>query len=321
MWQYMIRRFLQMIPTLIGISIIIFFISVLIPGDFVDSNKNPNLSIERAAQLRSLYGLDQPLHIRYFTWAGNMIQGNLGDSLQHKMPVTKVIKTYIWNSFIISLASLVISWTVALIVGTISAIKQYSLIDKTTTFFVFTAMSLPSFFLGLLLIKLFAVDLGYFPIGGMTTAGASGATGMSYFKDVVNHMVLPVTVLVMINAGQLTRFFRTSMLDVIRQDYIRTARAKGLKESKVIFKHALRNALLPAITLLGFEIPGLFAGSIITESIFIWPGIGKVYLASINIRDYPLMLGFTMFSAVLTLIGTYISDILYGMADPRIRLK
>ncbi|WP_442604035.1 ABC transporter permease [Paenibacillus sp. KN14-4R] len=321
MWQYIIRRLIQTIPTIIGVSLIIFFVSVLIPGDFVDSSKNPNMSVERAAQLRSLYGLDQPLHTRYFTWAGNMIQGNLGDSLQHKQPVTKVIQTYLWNSFFIALISTVISWVIAVVVGTYSALKQYSFADKFVTFCVFAAMSLPSFFLGLLLIKIFAVDFKLFPLGGMTTAGASDATGWDYISDVAHHIFLPVLVLVMLSAGGLTRYFRTSMLDVIRQDYIRTARAKGLREKSVIFKHAFRNALLPAITLLGFELPNLFAGAIITETIFVWPGIGKVYYTSIGVRDYPLMLGFTMFTAVLTLLGNVISDVLYGVADPRIRLK
>ncbi|MNP22887.1 Dipeptide transport system permease protein DppB [compost metagenome] len=154
----------------------------------------------------------------------------------------------------------------------------------------------------------------------MTTAGL-GASGWEYIKDVAHHMILPTIVLTMISTGSLTRYFRSSMLEVIRQDYIRTARAKGLKERTVIFKHALRNAMIPAITLLGFELPALFGGAIILEKIFIWPGIGQIYLGSISMRDYPFMLGFTIFLAVLTLLGNLLSDVLYGVADPRIRLK
>ncbi len=320
MSQYIIRRLLQMIPTLIGISIIVFAISAMVPGDFITAAQNPNMTAERAEQLRAIYGLDKPPVERYFTWASNMFTGNLGDSLQHKMPVTQVINTYVWNSFIIAFFTLIFSWTIAAFVGVFSAQFQYSLFDKLVTLFVFMCMSLPSFFIGLLAIKYFALDLKLFPIGGMTTAGLN-ASGWAYIKDLAEHMILPVVVLTTLSVGGLTRYFRTGMLEVIRQDYIRTARAKGLKERTVIFKHAFRNALLPAITLLGLELPGLFGGAMILEQVFAWPGIGQIYLASLNLRDYPLMLGFTMFLAVLTLIGNLISDILYGVADPRIRLK
>lgn len=320
MSQYIIRRLLQMIPTLIGISIIVFAISQMVPGDYITATQNPNMTNERADQLRAIYGMDKPPVQQYFIWAKNMLTGNLGDSLQHKMPVTGVISTYIWNSFIIAFATLILSWTIAAFVGVFSAQFHYSFFDKVVTLLVFLLMSLPSFFIGLLVIKYFALDLKLFPTGGMTTAGLK-ASGFDYIKDVASHMILPVAVMTALSIGSLTRYFRTGMLEVIRQDYIRTARAKGLKERTVIFKHAFRNALLPAITLIGLELPGLFGGAMILERVFAWPGIGQVYLNSINMRDYPLMLGFTMFLAVLTLLGNLISDILYGVADPRIRLK
>ncbi|CAM4200068.1 ABC transporter permease [Saccharibacillus endophyticus] len=320
MSQYIIRRLLQMIPTLIGISIIVFAISQLVPGDYITATQNPNLTAERIAQLRALYGLDLPPVQQYFVWAKNMLVGDLGQSLQHQMPVTKVINTYVWNSFIIAFFSFVFSWIIAAFVGVFSAQFQYSFFDKVVTLLVFLLMSLPSFFIGLLAIKYFALDMKLLPTGGMTTAGLN-ATGWAYIKDVGLHMFMPVVVMTTLSVGGLTRYFRTGMLEVIRQDYIRTARAKGLKERTVIFKHAFRNALLPAITLLGFELPGLFGGAMILERVFNWPGIGQIYLASLNLRDYPLMLGFTMFLAVLTLLGNLISDVLYGVADPRIRLK
>ncbi|NGZ76595.1 ABC transporter permease [Saccharibacillus alkalitolerans] len=320
MSQYIIRRLLQMIPTLIGISIIVFAISQMVPGDYITASQNPNMTAERADQLRAIYGLDKPPVQQYFIWVKNMLTGNLGDSFQHKMPVTEVINTYVWNSFIIAFVTMILSWTIAAFVGVFSAQFQYSFFDKVVTLLVFLLMSLPSFFIGLLAIKYIALDLKLFPTGGMTTAGLN-AGGFAYIKDVVEHMFLPVVVMTTLTVGGLTRYFRTGMLEVIRQDYIRTARAKGLQERTVIFKHAFRNALLPAITLLGFELPGLFGGAMILERVFAWPGIGQIYLASINMRDYPLMLGFTMFLAVLTLLGNLISDILYGVADPRIRLK
>ncbi|MDR0267876.1 ABC transporter permease [Paenibacillus sp.] len=320
MRQYIIRRLLQMIPTLIGISIIIFTISALVPGDYITAQDNPRMTREKAEQLRHIYGLDQPMAQRYFTWAGNMVQGNMGDSLVHKEPVTKVINTYVWNSFIIALFSLILSWIIAIFAGVFSAKYQYSVFDKIVTLFIFVCMSLPSFFIGLILIKVFALQFKLFPIGGMTTAGLN-AEGWAYIKDVLKHSMLPIIVLTMLSTGSLTRYFRTSMLEVIHMDYIRTARAKGLHERTVIFKHALRNAMLPAITLLGFELPALFGGAIILEKVFIWPGVGQVYLESISMRDYPFMLGFTVFIAILTLLGNLLSDMLYGTADPRIRLK
>lgn len=320
MSQYIIRRLLQMIPTLIGISIIVFAISQMVPGDYITASQNPNMTAERADQLRAIYGLDKPPAQQYFVWVKNMLTGNLGDSFQHKMPVTSVINTYVWNSFLIAFVTLILSWTIAAFVGVFSAQFQYSFFDKVVTLAVFLLMSLPSFFIGLLVIKYFALDLKLFPTGGMTTAGLK-VSGFEQIKDIAKHMVLPVAVMTALSIGGLTRYFRTGMLEVIRQDYIRTARAKGLKERTVIFKHAFRNALLPAITLLGLELPGLFGGAMILERVFAWPGIGQVYLASLNMRDYPLMLGFTMFLAVLTLLGNLISDVLYGVADPRIRLK
>jgi peptide/nickel transport system permease protein len=320
MKEYIVRRLLQMIPTLIGISIIVFAISAMVPGDYITARNNPNMTKEKADELRSIYGLDKPEYQRYFIWAGNMLKGNFGDSLQHKQPVKKVINDYVWNSFIIAFFTLIFSWLIAIITGVFSARFQYSLFDKIITLLVFICMSLPSFFIGLLLIKVFALTFNLFPVGGMTTAGLN-ASGWAYIKDVANHSFLPILVLTMLSTGSLTRYFRASMLEVIRQDYIRTARAKGLKERTVIFKHALRNAMIPAITLLGFELPALFGGAMILEQVFVWPGVGHVYLSSINMRDYPFMLGFTIFLAVLTLLGNLISDVLYGAADPRIRLK
>ncbi|MBX4151771.1 ABC transporter permease [Paenibacillus sp. FSL W7-1279] len=320
MKQYIIRRLLQIIPTMIGISILIFAISSLVPGDYITAVNNPTMTAEKAAQLREIYGLDKPPVERYLTWVGNMLKGNLGDSLVHKQPVTTVMNNYVWNSFFVAIFSLILSWIIAAFAGVFSAKFQYSLFDKIVTLLVFLCMSLPSFFIGLLLIKLFALDLGWFPVGGMKTSGLNGST-WDQLIDIAWHMFLPVTVLTMLSTGSLTRYFRTSMLEVIRQDYIRTARAKGLKERTVIFKHALRNAMLPAITLMGFELPSLFGGAIIMEKIFIWPGVGQVYLESISMRDYPFMLGFTVFISVLTLLGNLLSDVLYGAADPRIRLK
>ncbi|MEY8350441.1 ABC transporter permease [Bacillus cereus] len=318
MKTYIIRRFLQMIPTLFGTSIIIFFLFALLPGDYVDSN--PKLTPERAQELRELYGLNKPIVERYFHWLGNALHGDFGFSLQYQEPVTALLNKFIWNTFIVAVAALFFTWIIALIVGVISATKQHSWFDALVTIGVFAAMSFPSFFIGLFFIKVFAVDLNILPIGGMIDIG-SNSTGFAYILEVLRHMILPVCILTLLGVGSLTRYFRTGMLEVIRQDYIRTARAKGLKERVVIYKHALKNAILPAITLLAFELPGLFSGAIIIEQIFNWPGIGSIQLEALSFRDYTVLMAFTMFLSCLTVIANFLADIVYAMVDPRIRLK
>ncbi|RAP29385.1 hypothetical protein C2W64_03734 [Brevibacillus laterosporus] len=318
MKTYMLRRLMIMIPTLLGSSLLIFFLFALTPGDYVDTN--PKLSPERKMELKALYGLDKPITKRYIVWAGNVLKGDLGYSLQYQQPVTTILGQHIWSSFLIAITSTTLTWIIAISIGVFSATRQYSWFDSLVTIGVFAAMALPAFFVGLLAIKFFAVDLKLLPPGGMLTTG-SNTTGMAYVIEVAKHMILPVTVLTMLSVGSLTRYFRTNILEVIRQDFIRTARAKGLKEKVITYKHALRNALLPAITLLGFELPALFGGAIITEKIFNWPGVGQVYMQALSLRDYPLLMGFTMFIALLTIVSNLLADLLYGVVDPRVRLK
>ncbi|MEC0201711.1 ABC transporter permease [Paenibacillus lautus] len=317
MGTYLLRRSIYMILILLAASILIFVLYALTPGDFISNNMK--LTAERKAELREIYGFNKPLVERYLTWVKNALQGNFGYSLAQQKPVLTLFNQYIWNSFLLAATSTFFTWLLAVIIGVISAYKQYSWFDTLVMIFVFAAMSIPSFFIGLFLIKVLAVDLKWLPPGGMVTTG-SNATGWAYAKEVIHHMTLPVVVMVLLGVGSLTRYFRSNMLEVIRQDYIRTARAKGVKEKKVLFQHALRNAMLPAITLVGFELPGLFGGSLIIEKIFNWPGIGQLYMQSFTVRDYPLLMGFTMFIAILTVIGTLISDVLYHAADPRVRL-
>lgn len=317
MSAYLTKRISYMLIILLAASLLIFSLYALTPGDYISSNIK--LSPERKAELREIYGLNKPLLERYGIWMKNAIHGDFGFSLAQQKPVLTLFNEYIWNSFLLAIVSTFLTWLIAVIIGVVSAYKQYSWFDTLVMVLIFAAMSLPSFFIGLFLIKIFAVDLKWLPPGGMLTTG-SNATGMAYVKEVIRHMTLPVVVMTLLGIGSLTRYFRSNMIDVIKQDYIRTARAKGLKESKVLFRHALRNALLPAITLVGFELPALFGGSLIIEKIFNWPGIGQLYMQSFGLRDYPLLMGFTMLLAVLTVIGTLISDVLYHIADPRVRL-
>ena len=298
----------------------LFKIIDLAPGNFLDTKVNPNMTVEKLEQLEAVYGFDKPFGERYVNWLKKAVKGDFDESLKLRQPVSEIIKDYAWNSFILAGSAFLLAIIVAIPLGIICATKQYSIADKTTTIITFISISVPSFLLGLMLINAFALKVKIFPIGGMTTAGTN-YTGFAYFKDLVIHMVLPVLSLTILQAGSLVRYVRTSMLEVINQDYIRTARAKGLKEKVVIYKHALRNGLIPVITYIGMSLPGLFAGALITETIFVWPGIGKIGYEAILNRDYTLLMGFNMFMAVLTLMGNLISDILYAVVDPRIKLK
>lgn len=320
MIQYITRRILQMIPMIIGISIIIFVIFALAPGDFIDANAGPGMSAARIAELKELYGLNGSIFERYFNWASHAVRGDWGISFQFKKPVIEVINDYVWNSFLLAIIGQTLSILIAVPIGVLSATKQYSFFDKFFTVFAFIGISLPSFFMGLVLIKIFAVDLKLLPVGGMQTA-AGNYTGWAHVKDVAKHLIMPAFVLAFLGIGSLVRYTRTAMLEVIKQDYIRTARSKGLSERSVIYKHAFRNALIPIVTLLGLMIPSLFAGAILTETIFAYPGIGRVALASIYKRDYFLLMGFNMLMAILTLVGNLIADLLYAAVDPRVRLR
>ncbi|MGV8982046.1 ABC transporter permease [Clostridium sp.] len=320
MRQYITRRLLQMIPVLIGVSIVIFLIVQLAPGDALTGKMDKGLTAERKQELRHQMGLDLRLDQQYFRWAGGVLHGDFGESTNFKQPVGKVMNTYIWNSFYLAFLSLILSVLISIPIGVVSATKQYSRFDGFFTVFALIGISMPSFFFGMLLIKIFAVDLGVLPVTGMTTAG-NVSTGLSYALNVARHMILPLIVLTLGSVAGLMRYTRSSMLEVIRQDYIRTARAKGLKEKVVIYRHALRNGMIPVITLLGFWLPGLFSGAFITETIFGWPGIGPIAINAVSGRDYPLLMGINILLAALTLFGNLIADVTYAVVDPRIRLK
>ncbi len=271
-------------------SMMIFFLYAMTPGDFISGDLK--LSPERKAELREIYGLNKPILERYGSWLWNALHGNFGYSLAQQKPVLTLFNEYIWNSFLLAIVSTFLTWVIAVIIGVVAAYKQYSWFDTLVMVVIFAAMSVPSFFIGLYLIKVAAVDLKWLPPGGMLNTG-SNATGMEYVKEVLQHMILPVTVMTLLGLGSLTRYFRSNMIDVIQQDYIRTARAKGLKERKVLFTHALRNALLPAITLIGFELPALFGGSLIIEKIFNW------YRELVSCTCYPFRFGITLCSWAL----------------------
>ena len=317
MTTFIIRRFLIAIPVLFLITLLMYGILNLAPGDPTDMLVGEEgLTQVEVDKIRVRLGLNQPFIIRYAKWVGELLQGNLGYSFMDSQPVIDRLAERLAPSFSLMLFVIVVSYLVAVPIGVISAIRQYSWVDYLATAFAFCGVSFPNFFSGLVGIYIFSLVLGWLPTGGLETIGG----GFS-FGDRLLHLLLPGLVLAFREAGVLVRYTRSSMLDVVRQDYIRTARAGGLSEWKVIFGHALRNALLPLITMLGLTIPRLFAGVVIIEQIFQWPGMGRLAIEAILSRDYPILMGLTLTSAIMVLLGNLLADILYGVADPRIRLS
>lgn len=318
MKKYVTRRILIMIPVLIGISVIIFALINLAPGDPYSSMIDPSITAaDRENMLRAI-GYYDSLPVKYIKWIGRAIQGDLGYSIRYKEPVIDVIKRNFGNTLSLSLLSLCISVLISIPLGVISSTHKYSVFDYIVTIFSFIGLSIPVFFLAMLMIKFFSIDLGLFPISGMQTVG-SNYTGIEKILDYAKHMTLPIIVLGITNMASLMRYTRSSMLDVIQMDYIRTARAKGVKERIVIYKHALRNALIPIVTIVCMSLGHMMSGAILTETVFVWPGMGTLVYQSILNRDYPLVTASAMLIAVFILASNLLADILYAYLDPRIK--
>jgi len=313
-----------MIPLLLGITIICFSVMHLAPGSPTDlqTEMNPKASAEMKERLRALYELDKPVHVQYWSWLKKISHGDLGTSFSsdHR-PVADKIMERLPITIIINLLSLLIILAVAIPLGVLSAVHKDSLFDKVTTVFVFIGFAVPTFWLALLLMIFFGIQLGWLPISGLRSLNYEYLSLWERFMDLAQHLVLPVFVSAFGGLAGLSRYMRANMLEVIRQDYIMTARAKGLSERDVIYKHALRNALLPAITILGLSIPGLIGGSVIFETIFAIPGMGQLFFMSVMARDYPTVMGILLIGAILTLLGNLIADLCYAVADPRIRIS
>ncbi len=319
MRNYILRRIIQMIPVFIGILFILFFILEQAPGTAVSNMMHPRMTPEQKAELAEKLGLDIPWYKRFVNYVKEASQGNLGYSNTHKKPVTEVIGNYVGPTLLLALISLGISILIGIPAGIVSATKQYTFFDNMLTVISFIGISIPSFFFGLLLLKAFAVDNQIFPLFGLKDPLLMSTNPIDKIKDMAWHLVLPSIVLGLSSTASFMRYTRSSMLEVIKQDYIRTARAKGLKEKTVIYRHAFRNGIIPIITLLGFWIPSLLSGAVVTESIFGLPGLGKISVEAAMKRNYPLILGINSMLAILTLIGALVADLLYAMADPRIR--
>ncbi len=323
MLQYLVKRLILMIPLIFGITLITFSVIHLAPGGPVEVETEMSLKASAQARenLKRLYGLDRPLHVQYLDWLQRFIRLDFGKSFVDGKKVLDKIKERIPVTLTINLLSLLLIMLIAIPIGVLSATKQHSLFDRLTTVFVFIGFSTPTFWLALILMIIFGVSLGLLPISGIQSIDVSGMGPFERVLDWIKHLILPVALSAFGGIAGMSRYSRSSMLEVIRQDYIRTARAKGLRESDVIIKHALRNALLPIVTILGLSVPGLIGGSVIFETIFAIPGMGQLFYASAMARDYPTIMGILVIGAILTLIGNLIADITYSIVDPRIRVK
>lgn len=302
------------IPILLGITILSFAIMKAAPGDPMALMMDPTISAADREKFIEKYGLNEPEHIQYLKWLGNMVQGDFGTSIVRKgMPVTELILARLPNTLLLMLVSTILALLISIPFGVLSARRPYSKLDYGITFTSFIGLAVPNFWLGLILIMFLAVNLGWFPTGGVMTINSDFS-----LWDRIHHLILPAFVLATADMAGLTRYTRSSMLDVLRQDYMRTARAKGFKENRVVYKHGLRNGLLPVITIFGLMIPSFIGGAVVTEQIFSWPGLGKLFVDSAFQRDYPVIMAMTVISAVLVVIGNLIADILYAIVDPRI---
>jgi peptide/nickel transport system permease protein len=315
--NYIVRRLLGAIPLLLGVSIINFAIMRMTPGGPMAVYANyPNMRAEDLERIEASLGLRDPIHLQYIKWLGGLVSGNWGISYINGRPVIDVIFERVPATITLMGAALLVTVVFGISVGTLSAVRRQSIADHLATIGALIGLSTPTFWLGLMVILLFAVHLRWLPSGGMFTLGEPFS-----LADRLRHLIAPACVLGVVQVAIWSRYMRSSLLEVIGQDYIRTAHAKGLHNRTVFFRHALRNAILPIITLFGLQIPKLFGGALVTETVFGWPGIGRLYYDSLNNRDYGVLMGILMIIAVLVIVGNLFADIFYGIVDPRIRYE
>ncbi len=326
MLAFVARRVFAAIPLILGVATLIFFLIDLAPGDPITLLSGPNVSAEVIETIREQYGLDEPVHVRYGLWMSKTLRGDWGHSYVNGREVRELVLDILPNTLLLSVCALGLAFLIGIVFGVVQAVKQYSALDSGLSVGALFFYSMPSFWLGLMLILVFGVQArnawGWpisFPPSGMTSPDAAFLGPWDQLKDRVMHLALPTLSLALVLAAGIARYMRASMLEVIRQDYVRTARAKGLSEPVVVFKHALRNALLPVATLIGLYLPFLFSGTVFVEAVFAWPGMGRLIVESIFNRDYPVVMAGGFIFATIVVFGNLLADVLYGVIDPRIR--
>jgi peptide/nickel transport system permease protein len=313
---YAVRRVLQAIPLLIGISFAAFVLLRLAPGGpMAVYAQNPSMTEADMRRIERILGLDQPIHVQYMKWAAGMASGNLGYSYRTGRPVGEIILERVPATLELMAAAYLIAVTLGLATGIVSATRRRSLFDYVATVGAMIGLSVPTFWFGLIVIIVFAGMLHWIPSGGIATLGAPFA-----LQDRLLHLIGPASVLGLWMTATWSRYTRSSMLEVVGQDYIRTAQAKGLRPRTILFRHTLRNALIPLVTVAGLEFRNLFGGALVTETVFSWPGVGRLYLDSLNYQDYSVILGLLLFTSVMVLVGSLLADLVYAVVDPRIRL-
>ncbi|SER12407.1 ABC transporter permease [Piscibacillus halophilus] len=318
MYKYIIRRILVFIPMLFALSVIVFALAKAAPGDPFTTMLDPNVDREVFEERKEALGLNDPVPVQYARWIGSAVQGDFGESIVYNgRPVMDLIQARFWNTIYLGLVALFFTIIVAIPIGIYSARNPYSMLDYAATGFGFIGLAIPNFFFGLLAIYFLSIKLGWFPPQG--TVSGSEVSGFQEFVDRMHHMILPGITLGLASTATYMRYMRSEVLDVLGSDYIRTAKAKGMTDHNVLYKHTLRNALIPIITLMGFEFGVLVGGAVITERVFNYPGLGTLFLDAIINRDYPIVMALTLIFGVFILVGNLLADIFYSIVDPRIR--
>jgi len=321
MGSYLLRRLLIAVPLLLGISFLTFMFIQAAPGNYFDTLRmNPEISEETIRQYEARYRLDQPPLVQYGYWLRNLARGDLGYSFAFRAPVASVIGSRLWNTMLLAIVTMLVTWLLAIPLGIYGAVRHQTVLDRAISFMAFIGMSVPTFFLALLALFV-ASKLPGFPLGGMRSVDFDSLSPLGRMWDVAQHLALPVTVLTIASLAGLQRLMRGNMLEVLRAPYITTARAKGLSEGRVIYLHALRNAINPMITIFGYELSSLLSGAALTEIICNWPGLGSLMLSAVRQQDLFLVMGDMMMGAVLLLAGNLVADILLAWSDPRIRYE
>ncbi|SUE42490.1 ABC transporter permease [Roseomonas gilardii] len=316
MRRYLTLRLLQSLVLLLLVSMIGFAILHLAPGGPMSQfMAGGEMSPEDIARVERQLGLDRPLPVQYLEWLGRMLVGDWGRSYRDQQPVLAVIGSHLGATLELMVTSTLIAMLLGCWLGVLSAIRRYSFFDMLVTVGSMVALSIPTFWFGLVVIFIFSVHLDILPAGNRYTMGDGS------LLDQLHHLIAPSLVLALVSTAIWSRYMRSSMIDVLHQDFVRTARAKGIPERRILLHHTVRNALLPMITVAGLQLPNLLGGALVTETVFTWPGMGRLFLDSISYRDYPVVMGILMFTAVLVLLGSLMADLLYGVADPRLRLK
>jgi len=316
-FQYIVKRFLQAVPLMIGVSIIGFSMMHLAPGGpLAVYTLNPTITAQDIARIKHVFGLDQPVYIQYAKWAYGMFTGNWGTTFFGGRPVLDVILERIPATFLLMGSGMSLAMVIGMLIGILGAVKRYSVFDYLATTGAMIALSFPTFWFGLMTIFIFSLKLGWLPSGGMYTLG-----GEEDILDLAAHLVLPTLVLALVLVAQWSRYTRSSFLEVIHQDYIRTARSKGLGGGRILFRHAFPNAVAPLVALAGVQLPWLFSGALITETIFGWPGMGRLFVDALTMKEYPILMGMVMITALAVIVGNLLADVINALIDPRIRME